>query len=160
VKTQSQILVADVRRLVYELRPPALDDVGLAGALSGAVMQLRVADKGLNITIEIPDTLPELPAAVEVAAYRISMEAITNVVKHAQASRCTVRIALHKTPPRLALVIDDDGKGLPMPLTSGIGLHSMRERAEELGGTFSVTGGESGGTRVSVELPLQQERIP
>jgi signal transduction histidine kinase len=157
VKSQSQTLVADVRRLVYELRPPALDEVGLAGALSSGVMQMRAADKGLGITMEIPPTLPELPAAVEVAAYRITMEAVTNVVRHAEAHHCTIKIELHDRPAQLTLIIEDDGKGLPMPVTSGIGLQSMRERSEELGGSFNIGVGEHGGTRVIVTLPIQRE---
>jgi signal transduction histidine kinase len=160
VKAQSQKLVTDVRRLVYDLRPPALDEIGLAGALSGAVMQMRAAEKGLSIALEMPDPMPELPAAVEVAAYRITMEAVTNVVKHAQAYHCTVKIGLHDNLSELTLVIEDDGRGLPTPVTSGIGLQSMRERAEELGGTFVVEGAEPGGTRVTVTIPLHQERIP
>ena len=159
VKAQSQTLVADVRRLVYELRPPALDEIGLAGALSGAVMQMRAAEKGLNITFEMPDPLPVLPAAVEVAVYRITMEAVTNVVKHAEAYHCTIRIQIHSEPVRLTLVIEDDGKGLPTPITSGIGLHSMRERAEELGGEFEVVNREQGGTRLTVTVPIQQENM-
>jgi signal transduction histidine kinase len=160
IKAQSQTLVADVRRLVYELRPPALDEIGLAGALSGAVMQMRAADTGLTITLELPDPMPELPAAVEVAAYRITMEAVTNVFKHAGARHCTVKIGLADRSPELTLVIEDDGKGLPTPVTSGIGLHSMRERAEELGGAFRVNGKEPRGTQVTVTIPLHQERLP
>ena len=155
VKAQSQTLVADVRRLVYELRPPALDEIGLVGALSSAVMQMRASEMGVSITLEMPDPMPELPAAVEVATYRVSMEAVTNVVKHAKARHCNVRIGLREKPAQLELVIEDDGKGLPVPVTSGIGLQSMRERAEELGGTFRVDGAEQGGTRVIVTIPVQ-----
>ncbi len=157
VKAQSQTLVADVRRLVYDLRPPALDEMGLAGALSSGVMQMRAAERGLSITIEMPPTLPELPAAVEVAAYRIVMEAVTNVVRHADARHCTVRLALREKATRIALIIEDDGRGLPVPVTSGIGLQSMRERSEELGGSFSIAAGDAGGTRVTVIIPIQQE---
>lgn len=154
VKAQSQKLVTDVRRLVYELRPPALDEIGLVGALSSAVAQMRATEKGLNILIETPPSLPELPAAVEVAAYRITMEAITNVIKHADAHNCTVRLTVTEKPAQLRLEIQDDGKGLPLPVTSGIGLQSMRERAEELGGMFDISAAASSGTRVEVSLPL------
>jgi signal transduction histidine kinase len=154
VKSHSQTLVADVRQLVYDLRPPALDEIGLVGALTSAIAQLRSTEKGLNILIETPPSLPELPAAVEVAAYRITMEAITNVIKHAEAHNCTVRLTVTEKPAQLRLEIQDDGKGLPMPVTSGIGLQSMRERAEELGGTFAIIEADSSGTRVEVSLPL------
>jgi signal transduction histidine kinase len=160
VKTQSQTLVADVRRLVYELRPPALDEIGLAAALSGAIMQMRTAEKGLYFLIDSPDSLPELPAAVEVAAYRITMEAVTNVVKHAAARQCRIKIGLHNQPAELRLTIEDDGKGFSAPMTSGIGLHSMRERAEELGGKFSLHHLAAGGTQVMVTLPIQREPLP
>jgi signal transduction histidine kinase len=154
VKAQSQKLVTDVRRLVYELRPPALDEIGLVGALSSAVTQMRATESGLSINIETPQTLPDLSAAVEVAAYRITMEAIMNVIKHADAHNCTVRFTVSEKPALLHLAIQDDGKGLPVPLTSGIGLHSMRERAEELSGTFDISAADSGGTQVAVSLPL------
>lgn len=154
VKAQSQKLVTDVRRLVYELRPPALDEIGLVSALSSAVAQMRTTEIGLNILIETPPSLPELPAAVEVAAYRITMEAITNVVKHADAHNCTVRFTVPEKLAQLRLEVQDDGKGLPTPVTSGIGLQSMRERAEELGGMFEIAASASGGTRVDVSLPL------
>jgi signal transduction histidine kinase len=154
VKAQSQKLVTDVRRLVYELRPPALDEIGLVGALSSAVTQMRATESGLNIQIETPRTLPDLPAAVEVAAYRITLEAVTNVIKHARARSCTVRFTVTEKPAQLRLEIQDDGHGLPIPITSGIGLHSMRERAGELGGTFEIAAPASGGTRVDVSLPL------
>jgi signal transduction histidine kinase len=154
VKAQSQKLIMDVRRLVYELRPPALDEIGLVGALFSAVAQLRAAEKGLNIAIETPRALPELPAAVAVAAYRITLEAVTNVLKHSAARNCTVDMMIVENPLLLRLMIQDDGKGLPMPVTSGVGLQSMRERAEELGGTFAISSAASGGTRVEVSLPL------
>lgn len=180
VKAQSQTLVADVRLLVYELRPPALDELGLVAAMTSAVTQLRAAEKGLTITIDVPENLPGLPAAVEVAAYRITMEAITNVIKHAGARECRVRFGITPTnatsPPNLLsasregaamwaaltpmhqfqIEIIDDGRGLPNPLTPGVGLNSMRERAEELGGTFSVRGRETGGTHITVILPIHE----
>lgn len=154
VKAQSQKLVTDVRRLVYELRPPALDEIGLVGALTSAVTQMRATESGLSIRIETPPTLPDFPAAVEVAAYRITMEAVTNVVKHAEAHNCTVRFIVTEKPAQLRLEIQDDGRGLQSPVMLGIGLHSMRERAEELGGTFEIAAPASGGTRVDVSLPL------
>lgn len=158
VKGQAQTLVADIRRLVYELRPPALDEIGLAGALSGAIMQMRTPEQRIHFAIEMPEVLPHLPAAVEVATYRIVMEAITNVIKHANAQHCTVRIKL--AAQHLTVTIEDDGSGLPTPHTAGIGLHSMRERAEELGGTFAVDNRTPTGTQVTVMLPIMKERMP
>jgi signal transduction histidine kinase len=154
VKAQSQKLVTDVRRLVYELRPPALDEIGLVAALTSAITQMRATESGLSIQIETPLTLPDLPAAVEVAAYRITMEAVTNVIKHAEARNCAVRFDVTEKPTQLRLEIQDDGKGLPTPVISGIGLHSMRERAEELGGAFLVDRAIQGGAWVTVTIPL------
>jgi signal transduction histidine kinase len=160
VKAQSQKLIADVRRLVYELRPLALDEIGLAGALSAAIMQMRSADGGLSIGLELPAELPQLPAAVEVAAYRITLEAVTNVVKHARARHCTVTLILHQRPSQLTIVVEDDGTGLPIPRTSGIGLQSMRERAEELGGMFRIESRQdSSGTRLTIVLPFEREQF-
>lgn len=145
---QAQDALADIRRLVYGLRPPALDELGLVGALEQAVRQHQQT----VVTIEVPAPLPSLPAAVEVAAYRIVQEALKNAVEHGQAQNCAVRLALDGS---LRLTIRDDGLGLPGAVTPGVGLVSMRERAEELGGAFTIHPRQAGGTRVEVSLPLE-----
>jgi signal transduction histidine kinase len=143
--------LADIRRLVYNLRPPALDELGLLGAIQQQAAQYRENGTGrLNVTIAVPDPLPLLPAAVEVAAYRIAQEALNNVVKHAQAHTCRLQLAL---TDGLRLEITDDGIGLPDSRHVGVGLHSMRERVEELGGTFVIEAAPGGGTRVCACLP-------
>ncbi len=144
--------VADVRRVVYGLRPPALDDLGLVSALQEAAAQYG-SDGGLDITVEAPATLPPLPAAVEAAAYCIAQEALTNVVRHAGATRCVVRLALHATTRSLLVEVDDDGRGLDAGERLGVGLSSMRERAEELGGTFSAGRSVGVGSVVRAVLP-------
>jgi len=150
----AQEAVADVRRLVYALRPPALDALGLVGALrSHAARQ----EGGPRVEIEAADELPPLPAAVEVAAYRIALEALNNAARHADAKSCTVRLAL--CDGALDLVVSDDGRGIGTERRAGVGLHSMRERAEELGGTFAVGPGPTGGTRVEARLPLSRGRV-
>jgi signal transduction histidine kinase len=103
------------------------------------------------VTIEAPADLPPLPAAVEVAAYRIACEALTNAARHAAARTCRVRISLDGG---LRVEIVDDGTGLPSERRAGVGLLSMRERAEELGGTCEVGPGPAGGTRVVARLPV------
>jgi signal transduction histidine kinase len=151
--THVQEAVSDIRRLVYELRPPALDDLGLVGALRDQAT--RLAPKGLEVEIEASAGIDPLPAAVEVAAYRIGVEALTNVVRHAQATSCKLQVRRNRD---LVIEIRDDGRGLPpseIPL--GIGLHSMRERAEELGGSCLVTAQPEGGTVVIAHLPLTEE---
>jgi signal transduction histidine kinase len=143
--------VADVRRVVYALRPPALDQLGLVGALRQQATTLSAGDPPLVCDVDAPDPLPPLPAAVEVAAFRIAQEALTNVARHADARRAVVSIAVDDA---LALEVRDDGRGLPSPHRTGVGLTSMRERATELGGSFAIAGAEDGGTLLRVRLPL------
>jgi signal transduction histidine kinase len=145
--------VGDVRRLVYDLRPPALDDLGLVEAIRERASRYGVGDYGFRATVEAPDELPPLPAAVEVAAYRIVQEALTNVSRHARASACTIRLAC--TDGRaLTIEVTDDGVGLPDALEGGVGLHSMRERAAELGGECEIVRSRPSGTRVFARLPF------
>jgi signal transduction histidine kinase len=142
--------IADIRRLVHDLRPPALDELGLESALR------RLAERygeGLRVRVETPERLPSLPAAVEVAVYRISQEALTNVVRHARAKGCVVRLTVNGG---VGLEITDDGIGLPEERAAGVGLVSMRERAAELGGKYAVDRIPAGGTRVLVWLPLSE----
>lgn len=152
LKAQSQSAVADIRRLVYELRPPALDDLGLVGALREIVAQHGAG--GPRVAAALPKELPPLPAAVEVAVYRIAQEALTNVARHSGAKECHVRLTLDEEPRTLRLEIEDDGRGIGGSPGRGVGLHSMRERAEELGGSCVVEPRPSGGTRVSASLPV------
>jgi signal transduction histidine kinase len=157
LKAQSETAVLDIRRLIYALRPPALDDLGLVAALGQDAAQYQTS--GLQITLQVPAPLPELPAAVEVAAYRIAQEAITNVARHARARHCRVCITLEHDvqPRRLCLEVQDDGCGLPEARRAGIGFQSMRERAEELGGRLLIESEPGRGTRVVTTLPLLQE---
>jgi signal transduction histidine kinase len=152
--------VAEVRRLVLGLRPPALDELGLVGALRARLARLDQEDGDdppLRVRFDADDRLPPLHAATEVAAFRIVEEAVTNVIRHARASIVTVTLALEGDA--LRVTIEDDGVGLPATLTgTGLGLQSMRERATELGGTCVVSEGVDGrGTRVRVMLPSARE---
>jgi signal transduction histidine kinase len=148
VQDTLQTAVGDIRAMVDELRPPALDELGLVQAL-----RERATELGQGMTVEVlaPDGLPELPAAVEVAAYRICQEALMNVLKHSGAR--TARVTLG-TAGGLTLVVEDDGVGIDDRPTRGVGLTSMRERAAELGGDCTVDETPGGGTRVSVRFPL------
>jgi signal transduction histidine kinase len=155
LKTQNQSLIADIRHLVYALRPPSLDELGLLAALRVHLNQMALGSNGPAVKVAaVPDALPPLPAAVEVAAYRIALEGITNVTRHARAQRCELRLEV--TPTGLLVQISDDGTGLPPDNQPGVGLVAMRERAEELGGTFQVTARAGGGTMVTTVLPLQK----
>ena len=146
--------IADIRRLVYDLRPPALDDLGLVAAMHQLAERYGAEGEQLSVSVEAPEDLPHLPAAVEVAVYRIAQEALTNVVRHAQAKTCVVRLAVKED---VALEISDDGVGIPAERTAGVGLSSMYERAAELGGSCLVESLPKGGTRVLVRLPLPKE---
>jgi signal transduction histidine kinase len=150
VRDQTQETLAQIRRLVYNLRPPALDELGLLSALREQAASYQ--HQGLQILIEAPECLPPLPAAIEVAAYRIAREALTNVVRHAEAQQCLLR--LHLQDQALTLQVSDDGKGIPDDHRIGVGWLSMRERAVELGGRCRITRGPSGGTTIQVSFPL------
>ncbi len=150
LKTQAQTAVQEIRRLVYDLRPPALDDLGLTAALRESAA--RYAQGGLHITVDAPDPLPPLPAAVEVAAFRIAQEAMTNAVRHADARSCRVRI--RPEADHLCVIVEDDGRGLPEGLQMGVGLRSMQERVAELGGRLTLENKQDGGTIVRAWLPM------
>lgn len=137
----------DVRRLVHDLRPPALDDLGLEAAVRQQAERVR---SEVDVSVRADGTTG-LPAAVEVAAYRIVAEALTNVVKHAGASH--VDVCLEAGPAALTVVVADDGRGIAEDVTAGVGLLSLRERAEELGGRCEVVCPEGGGTTVRAVLP-------
>jgi two-component system, NarL family, sensor kinase len=161
VTTQMQAAIAEIRRLVYALRPAVLDELGLAAALREVVAQYnQPGPDRVRITMEGPEALPPLSAAVEVAAYRIAQEALTNVVRHAKARSCVVHLALDQAGGALTLEIADDGRGLDRDHGRGVGLASMRERAEELGGTCHIEPMPGGGTRVRVQLPCAAGEAP
>jgi two-component system NarL family sensor kinase len=143
--------IADIRRLVHGLRPPALDELGLAAAVrQRAGSMLAASGAAMEVEVDVPSPLPALPAAVEVAAYRIVIEALTNVARHAGCDRAWVRMVA--SDGVLALSVRDAGVS-PAAWVPGVGLRSMRERAEALGGTVDVSADTSGG-RVSAVLPL------
>lgn len=153
LKGQVKSTISDIRRLVYALRPPSLDEYGLVWALREQVSQYNGAN-GLQISFQAPEPLPALPAAVEVAAYRIALEALTNVVRHAHASTCSIKLC---TDVDLHLEIKDDGIGLPERYHAGVGVMSMRERAAELGGQCLIEPGHTCGICVSVQIPISKE---
>jgi signal transduction histidine kinase len=153
LKGQAKMTITDIRRIVYALRPPALDELGLVSAITEHIGHYNQSD-GLYVSIDTPDHLPPLPAAVEVAAYHIALEAVTNVARHAHAQTCRVRLSLEGG---LCLEITDDGDGLPADFHAGVGLTSMRERAAELGGECRIEPGQTLGTRVWARLPLATE---
>jgi signal transduction histidine kinase len=153
LRDQTTGALQDIRRLVYELRPPALDSLGLVGALREYAMVLsRRADAApLHVSIDADQPLGELPAAVEVAAYRIVTEALTNVTRHSSAGSAVVSLAVRDGQLRVA--VHDDGVNVGGGWQPGVGLTSIRERAAELGGGCAIRLDRTGG-RVDVTLPL------
>ena len=146
-------IVSDVRHSVHALRPPALDELGLMGALREAAIQYGPA--GLHVSVENTGELSHLPAAVEVACYRIVQEALANVVRHARANHCSVRIRLDEETGALIVEVEDDGRGIREDDRAGVGMISMRERTEELGGRCVVKPLAGGGTLLRAVLPFQ-----
>lgn len=160
--------VSEIRTLVHDLRPPTLDELGLTGAIEERIRELSkpaellAAEQGnepLRIRLHAPLPLPELPAAVEVAAFRIVVESVVNVIKHAGATSCMVRLDL-PSAYKLTVEITDDGNAdgiwtaASVSGKGGIGQQSIRERAAELGGYCTIERLEHGGTRVFAVFPL------
>jgi signal transduction histidine kinase len=155
LQTELRSAIADIRRLVYGLRPPALDELGLAGALQRLAQRTGADADGPRVTVEVDPDLPALPAAAEVAVYRIASEALTNVVRHANARSCLVRVTVDDDA--VGVQVTDDGIGLGgLSRGAGVGLASMRERAAEMGGECLVDSPASGGTRVVARLPRSE----
>jgi len=171
LEQRTEETLAEMRRLIYGLRPPALDDLGLIPSIRQQAQSQGMVDLsvGTNMddswgntlvfSMEAPEELPPLPAAVEVACYRIAQEALTNVARHARAKSCRVRISVNRGAGMLEVEITDDGVGISEDRVAGVGLYSMRERAEELGGTCDVGSNPHGGTRVLARLPLPISRV-
>jgi signal transduction histidine kinase len=148
LRDRLQHTVAEVRRIVEGLRPSAVDELGLAEALR----QLGAAGADPGFSVHVPATFGDLHAAVEVAAYRIAAEACTNVIRHAQASKCSIEAEVRDG--WLTLTVADDGRGFGAEAAVGVGLQSMHDRADEVGGSLGIRS-EPGGTTVSSRLPLE-----
>lgn len=151
-RAETKAAIDEVRRLVDDLRPPAIDEVGLLGAIRQRAAGLSRDD--LLIEVGGPAVLPPLPAAVEVAAFRIAAEAMTNVTRHAGATRCSVHLAVNGA---LELTVSDNGHGAASGTTPGVGWTSMTERAAELGGSCTISSRTQGGTVVRAVLPLPSQ---
>lgn len=162
LRSATRSLITEVRHIVDDLRPAALDELGLVNAIREHAQAFDAGgDRPSGFTVDVvagPD-VGELPAAVEVAAFRITIEAVANAARYSGGKRCTVRIDRHED---LTIEIADDGRGLQtMVHGSGVGLGSMRERASELGGTCHVGNRtDASGTVVRVRLPLHESRRP
>jgi two-component system NarL family sensor kinase len=150
LRAEAVTAVGEIRRLVYDMRPPALDELGLVPALRQRAASIRTADgRAMRISVEAPEALPELPAAVETAAYRIATEALANAARHSGCDEVGLRIGVDTGS--LSIDVRDAGRN-GQAWTPGVGVSSMRERAAEVGGTLTVTGGD--GFVVHALLPI------
>jgi signal transduction histidine kinase len=145
--------IAGIRQLVYNLRPPALDELGLIFALDELCRQYE--GSSIKVSLEASEIDFPLHPAIEVAAYRIVQEAVTNAGKHSKGSNCKVTLRLEDSS--IIITIADDGVGFQDNWKNGIGLHSMRERAEEVDGQFIIKDNSDEGTTIEVRLPLWME---
>ncbi len=151
--------IDDIRQLVHDLRPPVLDEVGLLAALAEQADAFTGPLDGggfLVVDLDAPPAIRSLPAAIEVAAYRIVSEGLTNVARHAGASRCKVTVSLNGG---LGLQVDDDGVGMAASARPGVGTASMVERANELGGSCRIGSSPLGGTRIMAHLPVHEQPV-
>jgi two-component system sensor histidine kinase UhpB len=141
----------DVRRISLELRPGALDELGLLNALIS--LCTRVAEQtGMRVRRELEGPIPDLPPEVELAVYRIAQEALTNAVRHSNASEVTV--SLRCSDGDLLLSVKDDGEGLPSRVIAGGGLTGMRERAMLIGAALDIESAPGAGVHVTLRLAL------
>jgi len=152
-----------IRNLALELRPSALDDLGLSMAIDWYAKDY-LAKRGLNVKIEVIGPKTKLPSYTETMLFRIIQEALTNIVKHAEASQ--VRVQLQLSDSVAIVQVEDNGKGFDVEATlSGedvrrnLGLHGMAERATLLGGTFTIRSQPGQGTCLRVEVPLMEGNI-
>ena len=152
VREAIRAMLAEVRDIARRLRPEALDDLGLVSALTALVTGFA-KQSGLQAIRRLDVRAVKLGAEEELVIYRVAQEALTNVVRHAQAR--SVEIGLSVVGDRLVLTIEDDGKGIEaIALDEARGIRGMRERAVLVGGTLTVASGQEGGTQVRLEIPV------
>jgi two-component system sensor histidine kinase UhpB len=141
----------DVRRIARELRPEALDDLGLHNALIALCSRLDLQGE-TRVTRELQGPLPRLSPDVELVIYRVAQEALTNAIRHACATRATV--SLRADAERVVLIVSDDGDGMPVPIPGGTaGLSGMRERALLAGGRLLIDSQPGIGTEIRLDVP-------
>src|SRR4051794_26976899 len=148
-----QSTLDEIRRISRELRPEALDDLGLINAL--IALSTRASRQGeLQVERQLADDLPPLSAELELVIYRVAQEALTNVLRHAEASHCLVE--LQSQDGQVELRISDDGRGMPSRIEGeSIGIEGMRERALLAGGSLAIEAREDAGTTVTLTVPVE-----
>jgi two-component system sensor histidine kinase UhpB len=153
VQDVARASLEDVRRIAVELRPEALDDLGLESAL--AVLAERLSERlGLQVILRIAGELPELGSEAELVVYRVAQEALTNVARHAGVDRAELTVA--RQPGQLSLIVRDGGRGLPAASVPGTGMRGMKERAALIGAELQIRNWPEGGCEVRLDVPLQE----
>jgi signal transduction histidine kinase len=152
LREDTRAALAEIRRLIYELRPPPVEPSGLRAAVRTLADEFnRASDGRLVVTVSGTGELADVSPEVGLAVYRILSEALTNVARHSGATRCEIVISIDD---ELVVEVTDNGRGLRASSRRGLGLHSMRERAQELGGDCRVESLRPQGTLVRVRIPL------
>lgn len=151
IQFQTQNALSTIREIVEALRPSEIDQLGLCHALEKFIHQIETA--GIQAEFVVPDSFPKLPAAVEIALYRITQEAVHNVIKHSASNYCLVNLEVNDY---VILRIQDNGKGFTIPVAKGVGLDSMQERAVENGGTLEVQSVLNQGTSITAKFPYKE----
>ena len=152
-----QVGLEDIRRIARELRPEALDDLGLASALA-ALTERFARQARLEIALNIDAELPRLSRESELVIYRVAQEALTNVARHSGSETAELRLE-RRAPDRVSLVVADAGRGLPADATAGGGMQGMAERASTVEAALSVNGRDGGGTEIRLDVPIEEEGL-
>jgi two-component system sensor histidine kinase UhpB len=152
-----QLGLEDIRRIARELRPEALDDLGLPSAL--AALGERFANQArLDIRMHVDHELPRLSREAELVIYRVAQEALTNVARHSGSPTAELRLE-RSGPDRVTLVVADSGRGLPADASAGGGMQGMAERASTVEAALNVSNRNGGGTRLRLDVPIEKEGL-
>jgi two-component system sensor histidine kinase UhpB len=152
-----QLGLEDIRRIARELRPEALDDLGLPSALA-ALTERFARQARLDVDLHVDHELPRLSREAELVIYRVAQEALTNVARHSGSSTAELRLQ-RAGPDRVTLTVGDDGKGLPEGATAGGGMQGMAERASTVEAALMVTNRNGGGTQIRLDVPIEEEGL-
>lgn len=154
VRDMAETTLAEVRRVIHEMRPTALDDLGLEAALRWLVKRYEASR--LKISLDVSDLSTRLPGHLEITVFRLVQEALTNTVKHANAHNLSIRIT--RRNDRLIVEVADDGKGMgPGAKRNGMGLAGLKERVALVGGSLTITSAPGAGTRLEADIPVASE---
>lgn len=156
IASTSEALYASTRNIVKSLRPESIDTLGLRGAVEDLVISFAQAHPHCSFELIAEPALPELRGDTAMSAYRVTQEALTNIVKHARATRATVKLSMTRNQQQLRIEIQDDGKGFDAHTRhrTGLGLIGMRERMVAAGGHLSVSSRPGLGTTISLRMPV------